>query len=40
MCIDLIFLVQGVTGSPGSAGPDGKAGPAVSCVPTDDNVRL
>lgn len=23
--------LQGVTGSPGSTGPDGKVGPAVSC---------
>lgn len=38
MCIDVIFLLQGVTGSPGNAGPDGKVGPAVSFVPTDDNV--
>lgn len=31
--VDLILPLQGVTGSPGSSGPDGKTGPAVSCVP-------
>lgn len=30
--IGFVFLLKGVTGSPGSPGPDGKVGPAVSFV--------